>query len=1533
MLNKLHFKHYLLISLLSYSSSYTSCIEDTNLSSYKQLVQAILEVTHAKEDKRLDAIYRIEHNFFPQLVKQEPLKGFWNSLKNNFLKDPESFLNKHICRKEYEKNLLKKNSSAFECIYESLNQIETFRRQVATRADDMPALENFLDDALFIYLIQIENFYHQFIIDILSFEGSSAKLERLIESKVSMFGELDETCFFYRISQKMAHYLIGKDHLGRDLPRPIHQDTISNHRVTSLPKKDQKKIFFKLDGQPSLNPSKEFMVATFSQQLGIKVPASGLLFLDNILFENGWNEEVFVLLMSQAVEGMAGTRFLEKSDHLTINPESFSRSILGTLLTCPLDARPDNFIVSTIDQDLEWINIDNDEAFEAPLDFENNTVKLKSALFLFPQMAHLVDESCRTFFSTIVPDMFLLKWLKALTEQTSKYQTLYKKNLFYLNYRKGAARNQRFLDILWKDLNLSLPSFNKFTFSTLYKLIRKIKRELTQTGITHDHLFEVCYPHCYAHYQHIKETMDNPFEALLIKGSFPMLPLPVSEDLILKEKAYFTKTLLNTDLPMLTSDWLHKVKKRASDTLTDEVILSYLNQFDTSSTLSSSDFQEIVKDLELLIHYAFINTHQAEPARALWLLGRPHIYKAWTNIFQTFRTHNPQLHWLLTIEETFPQPWTHKERFPKHPLEIKGVFSGRRSVPSDMATKLFDSEKRLARDPTLTGRSFVNKYPSDNPLFYFKKHPEFAGYEYAATDFMRRMGIQGIPYNELFLFYHEEEGYYPVLLNQAIKGLPVLKIWDNDDAFSHLDPYHTGLLIVAAMLLNPEDGKEDNFILSPDGRYLIPIDNDHSFLPGTIRTQGSFLSLYKIYEKLQTKTLLFSLNEMQGFLHEDVVKTILSYDVDQFITAWLKNLVEINDSLQTLFREEMISSLWKGKDKRVCLKIPLCDSYVENLHFKFHLMQDLLKENNKMILIDLLENLEPYIAKRYRESFTSQESSTLKTRFIDVTKKLLPQSQEGSHRSSALNSQQMIEIIHMPVQEITGNPMHAKQSPQRKLDLLNRLIQHRKTQSQISFIATFDDPLNCSSPLLTSIEERKRIDSILAQKFPQTTLAIYYSQLLDGSFFKSIALQNSNKGERLRALDLRGAQKGNENLLRVIGENCSQLTYLNISTWSTLKMIQINQTQGQFAYLNRLIAHECSQLHSLNLTGSRLQRIEAQNNGRLKTLSLSLSSLDFLDLTDQIFLTDNLLSLINALSPAVSFKAFPSRLKRNQKNLAFYYDIGSLYYKGEKIKQDYKEAIKWYQIAADLNDSNAQNQLGYMYQSGFGVTQDTQEAIKWYQKAGNQNHTVAQNDLKDTDCQVPLSTPFNFDKNSKKFFEKIYPFLVQEIIPNDPNRDLSSVLSKIERGIKFLDWRFSQKELYLGPLAGVNFSIQIHSLGCNFYDEESSKRFKQFSSNGQEYLNSNKTIIMFFFLLFSPVLNGYNHEIETMDFSPVRSGLSIPLFDYDSTSFLTNVLSNYYPNLKRFDLGWFGKITPEGMNVFKEFSKTNSVKIIAESFI
>ena len=71
-----------------------------------------------------------------------------------------------------------------------------------------------------------------------------------------------------------------------------------------------------------------------------------------------------------------------------------------------------------------------------------------------------------------------------------------------------------------------------------------------------------------------------------------------------------------------------------------------------------------------------------------------------------------------------------------------------------------------------------------------------------------------------------------------------------------------------------------------------------------------------------------------------------------------------------------------------------------------------------------------------------------------------------------------------------------------------------------------------------------------------------------------------------------------------------------------------------------------------------------------------------------------------------------------------------MYKHGQGVQQDHDEAARWYRLAAEQGNANAQNNLGTMYADGQGVKKDDAEALRWWRKAADQGHAKAQEQLR-----------------------------------------------------------------------------------------------------------------------------------------------------------------------------------------------------------
>jgi uncharacterized protein len=61
----------------------------------------------------------------------------------------------------------------------------------------------------------------------------------------------------------------------------------------------------------------------------------------------------------------------------------------------------------------------------------------------------------------------------------------------------------------------------------------------------------------------------------------------------------------------------------------------------------------------------------------------------------------------------------------------------------------------------------------------------------------------------------------------------------------------------------------------------------------------------------------------------------------------------------------------------------------------------------------------------------------------------------------------------------------------------------------------------------------------------------------------------------------------------------------------------------------------------------------------------------------------------------------------------------------DEVAQDFEEAIKWYQLAADQDNPDAQFNLGLMYLKGHGVAQDHERGIDLIERASEHDHPAA----------------------------------------------------------------------------------------------------------------------------------------------------------------------------------------------------------------
>jgi TPR repeat protein len=88
------------------------------------------------------------------------------------------------------------------------------------------------------------------------------------------------------------------------------------------------------------------------------------------------------------------------------------------------------------------------------------------------------------------------------------------------------------------------------------------------------------------------------------------------------------------------------------------------------------------------------------------------------------------------------------------------------------------------------------------------------------------------------------------------------------------------------------------------------------------------------------------------------------------------------------------------------------------------------------------------------------------------------------------------------------------------------------------------------------------------------------------------------------------------------------------------------------------------------------------------------------------------------------------RLAMDQGNVEAQLRLARLVHQGgDGLDQDVIMAAQLYQVAAELGNIEAQNWLGYCFEHGIGVETNDQSAFEWYRRSADAGHAPAQNNL------------------------------------------------------------------------------------------------------------------------------------------------------------------------------------------------------------
>ena len=166
--------------------------------------------------------------------------------------------------------------------------------------------------------------------------------------------------------------------------------------------------------------------------------------------------------------------------------------------------------------------------------------------------------------------------------------------------------------------------------------------------------------------------------------------------------------------------------------------------------------------------------------------------------------------------------------------------------------------------------------------------------------------------------------------------------------------------------------------------------------------------------------------------------------------------------------------------------------------------------------------------------------------------------------------------------------------------------------------------------------------------------------------------------------------------------------------------LQMMMGNGNMAQQNTTATttQQTSSSQNTNVSRRTSRVTVTQNVGNNQNNSLSMSANEAYKIAADAY---------NAKDYDKALKYYQYAAEKNDSQAQF--SLGAMYAMGNGVTQNYAEAMKWYLKAANQGNASAQNNIGVMYEKGQGVKQDCSEANKWYLKAAEQGYTPAQSNL------------------------------------------------------------------------------------------------------------------------------------------------------------------------------------------------------------
>ncbi|MBA3814375.1 MAG: hypothetical protein H0X26_07805 [Alphaproteobacteria bacterium] len=591
--------------------------------------------------------------------------------------------------------------------------------------------------------------------------------------------------------------------------------------------------------------------------------------------------------------------------------------------------------------------------------------------------------------------------------------------------------------------------------------------------------------------------------------------------------------------------------------------------------------------------------------------------------FRELMALNGEVEWAVTLEELLP-PLTLKKGYKG--VSLTSSTYGYLQVPDEIKSQILDQQNNFIQI-TVQGNHPVAFAHKRNPLrgfgLYFKLYPALPGLEEACGGLTRQLLGFGAPYTDLVKL-----GTFPCLISQEIPGDTLLKVLKtNPSILDHLDEEDISGMLIAAMLTNPEDGKPDNYIVTPHPtkphKYrIVGIDNDQAFVPAIVKEKPDTATFTgKIRPIAQVKTVLYCLDQMKSPVDPNLRTRIINLHPDRFLETWLRVLKRTNNQHCGLFTGQEQAQVFQ--QQKCFIGVPFQQGAIRHLYEKFVQLHDLLTLHPNINHIDLLAKLEPRLARRYQAALINNIS--VGERFARVDRPFYEvklDSKRGESHTTVTQSGDILQSMGIPLQEkiFESIRLGKENGPVQALEELET-IKKEKNEDTLKSLAVrvgdinllktltleesrtlFLKELNKQKKILNPKEQMAILDYLSSQKGIRE-LPLPNFSAIDDFLFQKLSF------EHLRILDLRKCIKiTNESLIH-LSKTALSLEELNLSYLTQLKEIGnigvLTDAPLIFKALCFLNLSHCTNLEGIDIDVPKLKRLWADSAVKLKTIKMN----------------------------------------------------------------------------------------------------------------------------------------------------------------------------------------------------------------------------------------------------------------------------------------------------------------------------------------